>query len=184
VVNPGNGLSHPRANVAAALTVLIGGPDTEGDGVPEDGDGSGTAGDAPCPNGETLLCDDNCPFDPNATQLDSDEDGVGDVCDNCPDTPNPDQADGDGDGQGDACEPPHLVERDVWSGPGARARAGGARCAAPRPPAPNPSGSHRDGARPRVRSGSCDAVGAQVTDILPPSPRALASSGAGPGGSS
>ncbi|UCE58476.1 MAG: thrombospondin type 3 repeat-containing protein [Phycisphaerales bacterium] len=72
---------------------------------------------------------DNCPFDPNPDQSDSDEcvggesagmpcdyhedcgaagycagDTVGDVCDNCPDHYNPDQADSDGDLVGDVCD--------------------------------------------------------------------------------
>lgn len=36
--------------------------------------------------------------------VDSDEDGVGDLCDNCPANYNPEQADSDEDGVGDACE--------------------------------------------------------------------------------
>jgi len=39
-------------------------------------------------------------------ELDTDADGVFDVCDNCPDTANPDQTDSDLDGIGDACESP------------------------------------------------------------------------------
>lgn len=52
---------------------------------------------------------DNCPNHPNADQLDTDEDGLGDMCDpdddndgivdfqdNCPLVPNPDQLDRDG----------------------------------------------------------------------------------------
>ena len=70
----------------------------------EDGDGVGDACD-PCPlvknssecqipdindrDGDGIPnVDDNCPFDANENQLDSDEDGMGDVCDLCPATPN------------------------------------------------------------------------------------------------
>lgn len=55
--------------------------DTDGDGILDDGDGSGIPGDNPCAAGEYQDCDDNCP-----------------------DIHNPDQADTDGDGTGDACE--------------------------------------------------------------------------------
>ncbi|WP_044985949.1 DNRLRE domain-containing protein [Sorangium cellulosum] len=37
-------------------------------------------------------------------EVDTDEDGVPDLCDNCPAQPNPSQADVDGDAIGDACE--------------------------------------------------------------------------------
>jgi len=62
---------------------------------------------------------DNCRFDANADQADTDGDGKGDVCnddddtdgdewadllDNCPNAANGDQADQDGDGVGDACD--------------------------------------------------------------------------------
>ncbi|MFZ5981456.1 MAG: thrombospondin type 3 repeat-containing protein [Candidatus Zixiibacteriota bacterium] len=46
------------------------------------------------------MCD-NCPLRSNLSQTDSDGDTVGDACDNCPDTVNPEQADTDGDGIGD-----------------------------------------------------------------------------------
>ena len=39
----------------------------------------------------------------NWGQVDTDGDGVGDVCDNCPSNSNPDQLDSDGDGTGDEC---------------------------------------------------------------------------------
>ena len=48
---------------------------------------------------------DNCPFVANASQTDTDDDTVGDLCDNCPAVFNPDQTDTDGDGMGDTCDP-------------------------------------------------------------------------------
>jgi photosystem II stability/assembly factor-like uncharacterized protein len=76
------------------------------DGITPDDDGDGV--------GNTV---DNCPLTANADQLDTDGDGLGDVCDddddndgvldindNCPLTANADQADDNGDGIGNVCD--------------------------------------------------------------------------------
>jgi hypothetical protein len=93
-------------------------PDIDGDGILDDGDGSGIAWDNPCINGTTENCDDNCPYVNNSNQSDIDGDGIGDACDpdidgdgipneedNCPEVYNPEQEDLDEDGLGDACDP-------------------------------------------------------------------------------
>jgi hypothetical protein len=82
----------------------VGFGDSDGDGIPHDGDNSGTPGDNPCTGGETQNCDDNCPNIPNPEQINSDNDSLGDACDNCPKKSNENQADSDGDGIGNACE--------------------------------------------------------------------------------
>ena len=96
----------PPDNMAANFAFsfqTVANPDRDGDGV--------------------LNGSDNCPLVANADQLDSDNDGFGDVCDstpygpdtdgdgvpdmfdNCPDVANPGQADVDSDSIGDACDP-------------------------------------------------------------------------------
>ncbi|MBN2368119.1 thrombospondin type 3 repeat-containing protein [Candidatus Woesearchaeota archaeon] len=72
--------------------------DIDGDGIPN------TGYDIACGPSETEACIDNCPYDSNPGQQDSDEDFVGDVCDNCPDKNNTGQEDWDKDSIGDACD--------------------------------------------------------------------------------
>jgi len=79
VTDTKNGLIFPRIDILSALS-----GDTDYDGIKDDGDNSGIAGDNPCIGGATADCDDNCLDTPNFDQADTDSDGVGDVCDNCP----------------------------------------------------------------------------------------------------
>lgn len=71
---------------------LLGG-DGDGDGICDDGSGSGVVGDLPCscpagaPPACDDVCDDNCPWEPNPDQLDVGRfgdpdlpDGIGDAC--------------------------------------------------------------------------------------------------------
>lgn len=90
--------------------------DIDGDGILDDGDGSGMAGDNFCTGGQIRGCDDNCIYTPNADQADANGDGLGDACidpdsdgvinadDNCPAICNKEQRDADNDGIGDVCD--------------------------------------------------------------------------------
>lgn len=55
--------------------------DSDGDGIPDDGDGSGFAGDFFCATGRAGDCDDNCPRVANPDQADADGDTAGNACD-------------------------------------------------------------------------------------------------------
>ena len=57
------------------------------DGICDDADGNGTAGDNPCVLGATEFCDDNCPSVMNPLQENADNDTCGDACDTAPADP-------------------------------------------------------------------------------------------------
>lgn len=90
IVDPRTAQVYPRTDVQGAVLAAAT-IDADGDGVPDDGDGSGVLSDAPCSGGATTGCDDNCPFVADASQADADADAVGDVCDVCPQVWNPGQ---------------------------------------------------------------------------------------------
>lgn len=73
-----DGMVTANANKTCTATFML---DGDNDGVPDDGDGSGSVDDNPCTGGNTTGCDDNCLSDPNPDQSDFDGDLTGDVCD-------------------------------------------------------------------------------------------------------
>ena len=86
------------------FTLAVDLADYDQDGVANDGDGDGQYAGDRCSGGQAVGCDDNCPGEPNADQLDADGDLVGDACDNCPGDFNTDQSDIDRDLIGDVCD--------------------------------------------------------------------------------
>ena len=76
-------------------------PDDDNDSVLDDGDSSGSVGDAPCMAGLFSGCDDNCRLTFNPNQADLDGDGKGDVCDA--------DMDGDGDPNVTDCQPENAA---------------------------------------------------------------------------
>ncbi len=95
-------LGFDSYRVARAGPVELGAGDFDGDGVPDDGDGSGSHSDNPCGlNGTGINCDDNCPLVPNPDQTDTNEDGVGSACSTVDPFTGGQIADSDGDGVAD-----------------------------------------------------------------------------------
>ncbi len=98
-----DGDSAPVTAQPGTVTIQGGpGGDADGDGIPEDGML------ASCASGETSGCSDNCPAVSNASQADQDGDAVGDACDLCTAAFNPRigevQLDTDDDGFGNLCD--------------------------------------------------------------------------------
>ncbi|MES2885759.1 MAG: thrombospondin type 3 repeat-containing protein, partial [Pseudomonadota bacterium] len=79
-----------------------GGPDSDGDGVADVSDNCVDASNASQTDTDADGLGDACDAPPPP---DADGDGVADASDNCPAVANPNQADADADGKGDACDP-------------------------------------------------------------------------------
>ena len=123
-----NGLSDDYV-IDDEVVVVITPPDSDNDGVFNDVDeldsdpllAADPDNDSVDSSGLLAVTQDNCPNTANSDQLDTDNDGAGDVCDstpngdddadtidnaidNCPTVANTDQANFDSDAQGDACD--------------------------------------------------------------------------------
>jgi hypothetical protein len=64
----------------AQVSAVAGVTDNDGDSIPENFDGLGLPGDAPCAGGNSASCDDNCPLLANTDQADGNGNGFGEVC--------------------------------------------------------------------------------------------------------
>ncbi len=101
------GQAYP-IQICCKQTAGLGSPDTDGDGVPDDGDNSGLTTDTPCATNHVSNCDDNCYQRPNGpvkgsclidptTACTADADCATGSCDLS-------QQDTDGDHAGDVCD--------------------------------------------------------------------------------
>ena len=78
--------------------------DTDGDGFGDPGFAANTCAIDGCPDDPAKSAPGACGC--GVPDTDNDGDGVANCIDNCPDTPNADQVDSNADGVGDACDPP------------------------------------------------------------------------------
>ncbi len=101
ISGPGGDTLSPRLQVDPAC------PDYDGDGISDDGDGDGFAGNAICAAGDSATCDDNCRGTPNGTARPYVDVNL-DACIGPGDGPDPDasalQRDEDADGVGAVCD--------------------------------------------------------------------------------
>ena len=124
--------------------------DIDGDSIPDNIAEGCAETPGPCAAGQTVNCDDNCPWKKNADQADADGDGIGDVC----------ECDPDSDGilsQEPGCSSDPPCEAGVTVG-----------CSDNCPNTPNPDQQDSDGDGIGDRC-DCDADGDGVPEHLLPS---------------